>query len=140
MADRIIAVPFTQPLSLPPDCLILFVSRLCQHFLCFNHYSASSFSRVQVGFAKFHFWSLLCGYSDNSETVTFSALVSYYPSQCLQSCRITQVISFTKATFCYLFFPGLESIKMSLKYRTKEVSLDDSEEMLLRVHRDRERG
>lgn len=36
MADRIISIPFTQVFSAQSGCLILFVSRLCQHFLCFD--------------------------------------------------------------------------------------------------------
>lgn len=35
-ADTIISIPFTQVFSPQFGCLILFVSRLCQHFLCFN--------------------------------------------------------------------------------------------------------
>lgn len=36
VADRIISIPFTQVFSPQSGYLILFVSRLCQHFLCFG--------------------------------------------------------------------------------------------------------
>lgn len=36
MADTIISIPFTQVFSPQSGCLILFVSRLCQHFLCYK--------------------------------------------------------------------------------------------------------
>lgn len=75
------------------------------HSLCLEAVStffvSTTASRVQVGTAKFCFWSPLCVYSDNSRTVTYLASVSYYASRSLQNCRIKQVISLRKASFCY---------------------------------------
>lgn len=104
MADRIISNPFTQVFSPQPGCLILFVSRLCQHFLCF-----SAALLHQLAEYKWELLSFISGFHSMciliivklSQTQPQSLIVLHKASRAAEWNKYL----FTRAAFCYLLSP-----------------------------------